>query len=85
MFAEIKSLVRGIDNDGVLGQAGFVEIIQQLPDTFIHGTDAAEVVLDVALVFPAGHVLITDFTGGQIIDEFLVFRAVCLIESGFLG
>ena len=51
--AEIPAVVGRVDDDGVLGQSGPVEVIQDLADAVVHALHAGQVVLHVALVFPA--------------------------------
>ena len=57
MFAQVKALVGGIDDDRVLGQPFVVEELEQPADAFVDGLDAAQVIVHVALVFPAHQVL----------------------------
>ena len=57
VIAEIEALVGVVDDDGVLGEAGLVEIVEHAAEVLVDGSDAAEVVLDVALVAPADEIL----------------------------
>ena len=54
VFAEEKTLVGRIDDDGVGGEAGVVEVFQDAADIVIHALDAAEIVVHEAVVFPFG-------------------------------
>ena len=53
VVAEEESLVRGVDDDGVVGDPLGVEVVEQPPDALVDRIYAAQVVLDVALVEPA--------------------------------
>ena len=70
VFAEIPTLIGGVDDDGVVGESGFIEIIEDFTDAVVDGLHAAEVVFDVALVFP--------------LHEFLAFE-LCRLERFILG
>ena len=52
MIAEEEALVGVVDDDGVVGEALLVEVVEHAADVVIDGLDAAEVVLDVDLVSP---------------------------------
>ena len=52
VIAEEEALVGGVDDDGVVGQAFGVEVIEQPADVVVDALDAAQVVLDVDLVGP---------------------------------
>ena len=52
MIAEEKSLIRGIDDNGVVGNALGVEIVEHATDVVINRGHAAQIVLYVALVLP---------------------------------
>ena len=52
MFAQVEALVGGIDDDGVLSQAVFVEVAQQATYVLVDAMDDGEVVAQVCLVFP---------------------------------
>jgi len=53
VVAKEEALVRGIDDDRVVRQPLPVEEVEQPPDVLVERRDAAQVVLDVALVAPA--------------------------------
>ena len=53
MVAEEEALVGGVYDDGVLRKTLLVEVVQHPADAIINRRDTPEVVLDVALVFPA--------------------------------
>ena len=72
MLAEVKTLIGRINDDGVFGEAAFFEVIKQASDTLIHGTDTAEIVLQVALGLPAGDVLIAELARTHCGNEGLV-------------
>ncbi len=57
MLSEVKALVGAVDDDGVLFQSRFLEIGKHASDPVVHRSDAAEVVFDIALVFPAHQLL----------------------------
>ncbi len=52
VIAEKEAVVRGVDDDGVLGEIVPVEPIKQTPDVVIHRGDHAQVVFDEPLIFP---------------------------------
>ena len=56
MLAQEKALVGRVNDDRVLGQPGVVEIIEQPADAFVDRRDAGQVVVHVALVFPADEI-----------------------------
>ena len=56
MLAKVKALIRGIDNDGVIGQALILEIFQDAADAFIDGFNAGQIVVEVTIVFPQNQV-----------------------------
>ena len=62
MVAKEEALVAGVDHDGVIGQATLVEIIEHPGDVLVEGSDAAQVLLDVALISP-GQLLVLRQTG----------------------
>ena len=68
VLAEVEPLVGGVDDDGVGGQAFLVEILEDRADAFVHGLHRAEVVVQVAVVFPADEV----FSGQRHVGELLV-------------
>ena len=53
MLAQIETLVGGIDEDGVVGEALLFEGLAKAGEVFIDTLDGAEVVLGVALELPA--------------------------------
>ena len=57
VFAQIPALVGRVDDDGVVGQAGFVEVVEHATDAVIDALDAAQVVFHVALIFPPDDLL----------------------------
>ena len=57
MLAEVEALIRRVDHDGIAGQARLVEVVEHSPDVVVDRGDAAEVVLDVALILPADQVV----------------------------
>lgn len=76
MFAEVEALVGGVDDDGIFGESGLVKMVEDLGDAFIHGADDAEVVFDVALVFPFRNGFLVEFAGLHVSDELGVFVIV---------
>jgi hypothetical protein len=50
MLTEIESLVRAVDHERVVGEIGFVEVVEQPAHVVVDRCNAAQVVLDVALV-----------------------------------
>ena len=52
VIAKKEALVRGIDDDGVVGEALFVEIVQDATDIIVDAGNAAQIVLYIALIFP---------------------------------
>ena len=44
MLAEVVTVVAGIDDDGVFGEAERIERVEQADDVFVHAGDVAEVV-----------------------------------------
>ena len=52
MLTEIEPLVRGIDNDCIFSQTGFVEVAQEATHIVVNRCDRSQVVLDVPLVLP---------------------------------
>ncbi|GIT31016.1 MAG: hypothetical protein Ct9H300mP1_30620 [Planctomycetaceae bacterium] len=57
VVAQVEALVGGIDHDGVFGQTGLVEVIQDPADVVVDAGDAPEEILDVPLILPADQVL----------------------------
>ncbi len=53
VFAEIKSLVGGVANDGIFVQAALFQIIEELAHAVVHAANRCEVILHVALIRPA--------------------------------
>lgn len=78
-FAEEEALVGAVDDEGVVGEVGVVEVVEEAADVAIDASDDAEVVGDVALIFPA-----KDLGGGHV---GLGFEEVCVVlgEGGFVG
>ena len=52
VIAQEKALVRCVNDDGVVGEAFFVEIVEHAPDIVVDRGHTAQVVFYVALVFP---------------------------------
>ena len=52
MIAEVPTLIAAINDDGVLGETAFVEVIEHAAEIVIHALHTAKVILYVALVFP---------------------------------
>ena len=52
VVAQEKALVRCVDDYGVVGETFFIEIVEHAPDIVIDRGHTAQVVFDVALVFP---------------------------------
>ena len=52
VIAQEKALVRCVNDDGVVGEAFCIEIVEHAPDIVVDGGHTAQVVFDVALVFP---------------------------------
>ena len=51
--AEIPTVVGAVDHDGVFRESGAVEVVEDFADAVVDALHAGEVVLHVALVFPA--------------------------------
>ena len=85
MFAEIKTLVGGVDEDGIVGQSGFVQVGEQSAYALVDGGDAAEVVLDVSLVFPTQNLVVRKFACLHLFDERLILGLVVRVPRFFLG
>ncbi len=80
VLAEVPALVGAVDDEGVFCQACLVEIIQHASDVVVDRRDAAEVVLDVALIFPINQVVALEVG----ITKRLVFRLICGLPGGEL-
>jgi len=52
VLAQIKTLVRSVNDDRVFGQALGIQKIQDPPDVVVDGGNAAEIIADIALIFP---------------------------------
>ena len=52
MIAEEEALIGVVDDDGVVGDFVFVEVIEDAADVVIDGLNAAEIILDVDLIGP---------------------------------
>ena len=52
MIAEVPTLVAAVNDDGVISETTFVEVIQHAAEVVVHALHTAEVILDVALVLP---------------------------------
>ena len=61
VFAEVESLVGGVDDDGVFGEATGFEFVEDDADAFIHGANGAQVVFNVALIFPLRDLFVAEF------------------------
>ncbi len=57
MLAQEEALIRGVDLEGLLIYNNFIVVIEQAADVFVHGLDATEIVLQIALIIPACPVL----------------------------
>ena len=57
MLAEVETLVRRVDDDGVVGEAFGLEVLQHAADVVVHRLHGREVVVHVALVAPADELL----------------------------
>ena len=72
MIANVETLVGGVNKDGVISEAFVFECLAEAGEIFIHPLNAAEVILGVALEFPANEI-----ASGEIgLTEGLVFGAV---------
>ena len=56
VLAHIESLVGGIDDDGIVHQVVFLQIVNQATHFIVHRLDAAQVIAHISLVFPNGKV-----------------------------
>ena len=52
MIAEVPTLIAAVNDDGVLGETAFVEVIEHAAEIVVHALHTTEVILDVALVLP---------------------------------
>ncbi len=50
MVTQEKSLIRGVDDDGVIRLTGFIEKVEDTPQIVINRRNDAQIVFDVALV-----------------------------------
>ncbi len=65
VFAEIEALVGRVNDDRVAGQPLIVEELEQPADALIHGLDAAQVIVHVALILPADEVFALELGGAE--------------------
>ena len=56
VLAHIESLVGGIDDDGIVHQVVFLQIVEQAAHFIVHRLDAAQVIAQICLIFPADKV-----------------------------
>ena len=56
VLAQIEALIGRVDDDGVAGKTVVVEEFEQPAHAFVDGLHAAQVVVHVALVFPADEI-----------------------------
>ena len=66
VLAEVEALVAGVDDDGVFREALLLEVIEHAAHALIDGADGGEVVVHVALVFPADEVLAGEIGGAEL-------------------
>ena len=57
MLPQIPTLVRGVDDDGVLGKARFIKGFEQRSHRIIDAGDAAKIVLCIPLVLPPNEII----------------------------
>lgn len=60
VFTQEETLVGGVDHDRVFVQAGLFEVVEDLSDALVHGFDARQVILHVAVVL-----VLDQFTAAQ--------------------
>ncbi len=82
MLTEEKALIGAVNDNRVLLQSGLVQVVKNASDVVINSGNAAQVILDVALVFPA-HQL---FAAQIRFKKRLVLRSIGRIPgSAFIG
>ena len=84
MIAEVESLIRAVNDDGVFGEAAGFEFVENNSNAFVHGANGAQVVFEVALVLPLENFFVGEFAGFHLSDEFFIFRRVCGVPCFFL-
>ena len=84
MFAKVEPLVGGVDDDGVVGEAAGFEFVENDADAFVHRANRAEVVFDVALVFPLRDFFVVELACFHFGEEGLIFRFVGCVPSFLL-
>ena len=80
VLAHVEALVGGVDDEGVLPQAGLDEVVQDAADVAVYGADDAQVVLHVAAVFPFGQGPAGEAVGLELFDDGVVVG----VPGGFL-
>lgn len=56
MLTQIETQIGSINNNRILGQAIFIQIIEYLPYTIVNRLNAFQIVAQVTLVFPFGQI-----------------------------
>ena len=82
MLSEVKALIGGVNDDRILSESIFVEVVEHSAHAFIDCFHGGKVVLHVALVFPAHDVLVAH--GREFLEEGFVLRAEVTVPSFFL-
>ena len=72
VLAEVETLVGRVDDDGVVRQPGFVEVVENPAEIRINGSNAAQVVLEITLILPANQI----FALEVLFTELFVFRVI---------
>ena len=81
MVADVESLVGGVNDDGIVGDAESFEAFHDSANGFVDTFHAAEVIFGVPLIFPTNEIL----PGEICFFERGVGRGVVILENGELG
>ena len=79
MFAGKETLIGTVDDDGVLAEAGFIEVGKDAPHVTVEAVHATHRVRDVALVGVADAILAFELSGGLELLVFAIARIVGLM------
>ena len=72
MFTHVKTLIRGINDHGIIHKPFFFQIGDQTPYLIVNRFDATYVILDITLIFPFNQIL----TFQVLVNEFFVTRLI---------
>src|SRR5262249_60000211 len=65
MLAQIEALVGRINDDRVLSEPSLIEEVEQATDALVDGLDTTQVVVQVALIFPANEFFALEIGGTE--------------------